>query len=204
MEEMDKKLSDLVSKLRLSTGSLFGGSMIVKSGFLKEGDPVFEIRLPDKNNSFLIPKRAMSILLAKDLFNLPGSNYMEAIENPVTRGIATFCVRYNGTDQKEFEEFGREVLLEGLKCNKFSMSSISDPFGLYILLRHDQIFRDDRGPNGLQKTGLFLRKYGRLPFPEEKLEQPKSLCLFKEKITVPIGTWINIPGQPQKNILVCS
>ena len=203
MEEIDKKLSDLVSKLRLSTGSLFGGSMIVKSGFLKEGDPVFEIRLPDKNNSFLIPKRAMSILLAKDLFNLPGSNYIEAIENPVTRGIATFCNTYKNTDQKEFEEFGREVLLEGLKCNKFSMSSISDPFGLYILLRHDQIFRDDRGPNGLQKTGLFLRKYGRLPFPKEHLEQSQSLCLFKEKLTVPVGSLIDLPGQQQGKFLVC-
>jgi len=203
MEEMDKKLSDLVSKLRLSTGSLFGDSMIVKSGFLKEGDSVFEIRLPDKNNSFLISKRAMSILLAKDLFNLPGSNYMEAIENPVTRGIATFCNTYKNTDQKEFEEFGREVLLEGLKCNEFSMSLISDPFGLYILIRGDQIFRDDLGPNGLQKTGLFLRKYGRLPFPEEKLEQPNSLCLFKEKMTVPIGSWINIPGRQQWKLLVC-
>lgn len=155
--------------------------MIVKSGFLKEGDPVFEIRLPDKNNSFLIPKRAMSILLAKDLFNLPGSNYMEAIENPVTRGIATFCVRYNGTDQKEFEEFGREVLLEGLKCNKFSMSSIFDPFGLYVLLKNDQVFRDDRGPNGLQKTGLFLRKYGRLPFPEEKNWNNQKVFVYSKK-----------------------
>lgn len=196
------KLSDLVQKLQLETGSLFGGAMTVKRGFMKEGSPVFEIRLPYKNSHFLIPKRAMEVFLAKDLFELPGSNYNISIENPVTRGVAIFCSTYENASQKDFEEYGREVLLEGLKCSKFSMASISDPMCLYVLLKQSQVFRDDLGQEGLKQVCLFLRKYGRLPYPNENLEKPESFCLFKERIEVPIGTWVKIPGCHEEKILV--
>ncbi len=201
MTTLDDKLSTIVNELPFKTGMPFGGAIIIKTGFGLP-DKLCEIRIPGKNNGIFVPKRAMSILSARDLYDLPGRNFMDPELNPVSRGIRTFCESFKDANQKDFEEYGREVLLEGLQNSKFSMSTESDTFNKYNFLWEDEIFRKDLGPTGLKQIGLFLRSYGRLPYPDENPKTPKSLRLFKEKIEVVIGSPIEIPGQQSEKLLV--
>lgn len=201
MSELDEKLMKLVNKLPLRTGMLFGGSIIVKSGVVPQKD-LYKIELPDKNNRFLIPERALSILSGRDLYELPGEYFSEPDLNPLSNAIRKFCEVFKTADQKDFEEYGREVLLEGIEG--YRIGPDSDIFDKYNILWQDELFRTDLGQTGLKQTGEFLRSYGRLPYPNEDLKNPKSLCLFKEKMEVVIGSLITIPGRESEKLIVSS
>ena len=202
MPTMDDKLSTIVNQMPFETGMPFG-NMIVKHGFGRSKD-LYEIRISGKNNGLLIPELAMSILSARDLFELPGKNFMKPELNPVSIGILTFCETFKDADKKDLEEYGREVLLEGLQSSKFSMSENPDVFKKYNLLFREEIFRNNLGPKGLKRIGVFFRSYGRLPYPDERLDKPKTIRLFKEQIEFVIGAPISIPGEESKKLLVNS
>lgn len=123
----------------------------------------------------------MSILSFRDLLDIPGKDYAVPENNPISDGISKFCEAFKEVHQEDFEQFGKDVLLEGLKSNQYSMTFDSDPFRLY-LLQKDKVFRTDLGKKGLRLTYNFLKSYGRLPFPEERLDKPDTVVLFKEKL----------------------
>lgn len=201
MVDIKDKLSILLKEMELSSELLFNGSLVINNknrGRQKSG--IYEIKLIEQNNAFLIPEIVMPILSAKDLIDMPGNNYAFAETNPISLGVLNFCKVFKNSDAKDFEEYGREVLLEGLKSCAFSMDSRADPFGIYNFMRENEVFRDDLGFTNLKQTGEFFRTYGRLPYPNESLQSPKSLCLFKEKINVPIGVYFKI-GEKQATLL---
>jgi len=199
MSLLDEKLINVIDQSSPAAENFFDGSIIVEKWSINSS---YTIQVNEKNNGFLLPERAMSILSFRDLLDIPGKDYAVPENNPISDGISKFCEAFKEVHQEDFEQFGKDVLLEGLKSNQYSMTFDSDPFRLY-LLQKDKVFRTDLGKKGLRLTYNFLKSYGRLPFPEERLDKPDTVVLFKEKIEVPVGVLFQIPGAaPSEKILV--
>lgn len=190
---LETKLSKIVRNFDFNSGSLFNGAMFIDPGFISKNEKVYPINLPIKRTGFWVPERLMFILSAKDLYGLPSFGKNTGESNPVSKGMRKFCEVYKNSDQSDFEEYGREVLLEGLKSRVFSMVPDSDKFGIYSLLEENDVFMELVGKKGLKQVGLFLRSYGRLPYPNEDLKNPKIMRLFREKLNVPIGVSFDLP-----------
>jgi len=198
MSLFDEKLINVINKSFSSQVFLNGSVSVVK----RPAEISYAIQINEKNNCFLVPERLLSILSFKDLTNIPGRDYPYPDTNPISEGMAKFCKAFEKVDQRDFEQFGKEVLLEGLKSNHYSMVFGSDPFRLYLLEKH-KVFKPNLDQNGLRLTYEFLKSYGRLPFPEENIDKPDTVVLFKEKVEVPVGIMFQIPGAaPSEKILV--
>lgn len=198
MSLLDEKLINVINKSFSSQIFLNGSVSVVK----RPAKLSYAIQINEKNNCFLVPERLLSILSFKDLTNIPGRDYPYPDTNPISEGMAKFCEAFEKVDQRDFEQFGKEVLLEGLKSSHYSMVFESDPFRLYLPEKH-KVFKPNLDQNGLRLTYKFLKSYGRLPFPEENIDKPDTVVLFKEKIEVPVGIMFQIPcAAPSEKILV--